>query len=92
MKTSEQDSTSVTYERVRTVFTSLEEQVPPQMVGTFNRLLDKSIKRNAPKPVPVIELEGIKEILENLWHPALTQQLSKFMGSAMFDPDALDEH
>ena len=68
----EQDSLSVTYERVRRVFGPTK--VARQMEAAFNRLLQRALERNAPNPVPEIEIEGIKELVtEYAWNPAFDE-------------------
>lgn len=70
----EKDSLSVTSERVRQVFSGTN--LVPQQRASLTSLLDKALARNGDKPIPVEELEGIKELVtEHIWHPALTQQL-----------------
>ena len=72
----EQDALSVTTERLKQVFAGVH--LVEQQMGSLTRLLDKSIARNAPNPVPVAELEGIRELVtEHLWHPEITRQLDK---------------
>ena len=75
MKMTEQESLAVTSERALKVFRGVT--LAPQQETSFGRLLDKAMARNNPNPVPEAELEGIKEILDNLWHPELTRQLNK---------------
>lgn len=71
---SEQDSLSVTSARARQVFAGVK--LAPQQEASLASLLDKAMQRNAPNPVPIAELEGIKELVtEHLWHPELSKQL-----------------
>jgi hypothetical protein len=73
--TNEKNSYVVTVQRALKVFQGYP--LAPQQEESFGRLLDKAMELNNPNPVPVEELEGIKEILDNLWDPALTQHLNE---------------
>lgn len=58
----------ITLARVREVFHDV--QLSRQEGSSLNVLLAKAIKRNAPDPVPKIEIEGIRELLGHIWNPA----------------------
>jgi hypothetical protein len=74
MMSNEKDSLSVTSEKVRQVFAGV--QLVEQQRPSLERLLDRALERNAPNPIPVEELEGIKELVtQHLWHPELSRQL-----------------
>ena len=64
----------VTLERVRQVFGVAP--IPTQMEEMFDRHMGAAVRRHRPNPVPLAEIEGIKELMDHLWHPELTE-LSK---------------
>lgn len=59
---------AITLARVREVFRDV--RLCRQEQSNLNVLLTKAIKRNAPDPVLKIEIEGIRELLGELWSPA----------------------
>lgn len=70
----EQESLRITYERVKQVFA--DTHLVEQQRASLESLFDKALKRNSPNPIPIAELEGIKELVtEHLWHPELSRQL-----------------
>jgi hypothetical protein len=66
--TEHDEAYAITLARVREVFHDV--QLCRQEQSNLSVLLTKAIKRNAPDPVPTIEIEGIHELLGDLWSPA----------------------
>ncbi len=67
--TEHEEALAVTFARAREVFQDV--QLCRQELSIVESLIGKAIKRNAPNPVPKIEIEGIRELLGYLWDPAL---------------------